>query len=107
MMTNSSNLFVRPLEKKMAKVMNEHIESETTLKIADFYPLIWKPTFDSSRLLLETLANLTIKLVDCDKDLKDFTATLDTQLGILRNGICRCAQVEIDTAKIQIALSRV
>ena len=91
----------------MAKVINEHIESETNLKVADFYPLIWKPTFDNSRLLLETLANLTIKLVDCDRDLKDFTTTLDTQLDILRNGICRCAQVEIDATRIQTALSRV
>ena len=103
MMTNKSNLFIRPLEKKMRQVVNTSSEST----IADIHPLIWKPTFDHCQQLLKSLTDQTIMLADVDKHFKPFAVQLETQVKILADGIGECVKMPPNQPGIQLALRQV
>ena len=105
MMTKRSNLFVRPLEKKLKSVIASN--SETEVSISDIFSLVWKPTFEHCVTLLESLADLTIKLAAVDKYLKEFSETLDTQVKILSDGISECTKKAGDPTRLNLALIRV
>ena len=103
MMTKKSNLFIRPLEKKVRQVVNTSSEST----IADIHTRIWKPTFDHCQQLLKSLTDQTIMLADVDKHFKPFADQLETQVSNLSAGIVECVQIEADLRGIQSALHRV
>ena len=103
MMKIRSNLFIRPLEKKVKQVVN----ASTNPTISDIHTSIWKPTFDHCQQLLHSLIDQTIMLADVDKHFKPFEAQLETQVTNLATGIGDCVKLKPDSSKIKLALDRV
>lgn len=89
MMSKQSNLFLRPLNKRL----KEFVTSDTELTIASISDDVWKPTFDDCRKLLDSLSDKTIKLKEVDRHFKPFADQLETQVSNLAAGIGECLQV--------------
>jgi len=104
---NRTSLFIRPLEKKLRKLINSSLESESMIKISELFPLVWELTFKDCQQLLFTLADHSIKLAHCDQHLKEFNENLETQLDLLFKGLHECEPLPIEYPTIQASIVQV
>ena len=82
-----------------ADSMQQVSVSKGILKLDDILHLVWKPTLQRCKDLLESLADLSIKLTDVKTILKSHEENLETNLLFLLKGIksiCSMASVTDD-----------
>ena len=103
MMKKSSNLFLRPLEKRLTRT----VASRSDLTIAHIYPEIWQPVFDECRKLLDSLINQSITLSHIDTRLKEYSDNLETVVFNLAVGLSKCLLLEPDHSQLRRALWKI
>ena len=62
------------------------------LTVDDVHPLMWQPCLGKCKQLLQSLSDLSMKLVDVDLVFKSHKANIDTQLLALFKGISDCTR---------------
>lgn len=80
--------------------------SHPGLKLDDIYPMVWQPCLEHCIKLLTSLADLSIRLIDIDREFKYYQQNLDTYLQALFKGVTQCTGEHIDWGKIKTAIKR-
>lgn len=83
--------------------------SKHELTLEDIQPLVWQPSFESCRTLLESLSDLSISIDEVDERFSGQRNTIETQLQLLSRGVNDCTRTteKIDHLSIDRAILRI
>ena len=89
------------------KSMTSALKNSPDLDLSGVYPLVWEPCLEDIKQLLKILSNLSIKLVDIDRDFLHHKDQIDTQLLALFKGVNECTDENFNWSLIERAINRI